>query len=696
VDLLTPRVAGLDSSVAAHQSRLNALAGDISDMQASDIGRDVSLDAIRGVQAQLQLEASKTRRELADLKQGQKEVGDAVKEVFKLLNDRLVVVEQRVNSLSAAPPDHDDDAPPEHEDDDSDDGSWQRQDSNDGESGSDTEASGNAAVAPESSSVNRLAGGLTTLGVLSPVGNLSASILPSSAPVVTTQSQPPSPVLGVGVDILTGSVPDQALLMGTVMEGVVEEAPGLTYAAQTSPAVLVWLPPTARISAIWLDMLGYRSNQVDALDISEAILSAGMSPVTTAFGASFLRITLLLPHVGWGLTLLIPSNFTFSASSSLGNQTDQLLQKGKLTLHRLLHPSAVAVSAPGDEDVIRWKGTTLDYWLTLGTPISYVDLASTSPRKHCAYHCRKHYSLRLASPLTLHLPSALIREALHLMGDRLDHIQVSALRALSMLSSMVIKLGSYTLTFRESAPSAAAAILLALSREPAELTDADISGLRCSVSIEVELRRPLVDYANYNIIHAVADSTRLSSSRPAEGYKFLGPSGKGAAHVYSKKLAAPERKKFQEWFNPPSASHRDFAAWSLFISKMESSNLKSFPEFTDCWLMEDIRSHRWLGQFCRPSSNTSAAYCDVMSVASLLALSGGVNVCIFKTNDTPSSSASTPHYMASALQPPAMQTDVIECVRSAIMDQFGQLIPIQPKGRHLPDPLGLDYSPILK
>jgi hypothetical protein len=71
----------------------------------------------------------------------------------------------------------------------------------------------------------------------------------------------------------------------------------------------------------------------------------------------------------------------------------------------------------------------------------------------------------------------------------------------------------------------------------------------------------------------------------------------------------------------------------------------------------------------------------MMSAASLTALPGGVNVCIFSSNDTSSSSASTPHYMASAFQHPAMQPDVIECVRSAIMEQFGQLLPIQPKGR---------------
>ena len=733
VDLLSPRVDSIDSLLAMHDARLTAFDREFADCATSQVQLQqtatamqseldelksvvltlrveqdqllvqhdqlrVSHDQLRSSHEQLRINHGRLRTNHDDIctKHAQlsvthSQLSDTVETLHTKLFSRLEAVEQalRLGLTPAAPAtlqeasngdDFGDDDEADDEDDAADD-----DDDDDLDAGQDSPSSsvGNVAVAPESLSVSRITGGITALDVMSPIGIL--------APTLPSDTLSSSPLIGVGVDILTGSGIDLA-------PPVVEDDPtdpGLSFAAQLSPSPVIWFPPTTQVSAAWLDMMGYRSVEVGPLDTEDLILSAGMSSTATAFGASFLRISLLLPRVGWGITLLLPSAFKHSVGPRAPSLVDQVLQQGRLTLHRLLPTGAAAAGAPSADDTICWIGTHLAHWLTLADPFSFAELVSMQSAKHLGYHRGQYYSLRAASPLPLHLPSSLLHSAFAFLGERVDLLQASALQALELLSNHSIKLGQYTLHFREGAPASTAGLLLAFSRDSGTLSAKDILGLRCTVTLDIELRQPLYDYVNFNLIHAVADAIRASGTTQPEVHTFLGPATKGPTYVCSSKIAKPKRTLFQNLFTRP-VNHPDEAAWDTFIKKMESNTTKFHPEFSDVWLMQNIRDHEWLGQFWRPSSQKSVVCTVNMNVEKLLELPRSPNVCVFTANDSSSfSSASPQYYKASSFQVPSLPADVIERVRASLLERFGPLLPIQPCGRHFPDPLGLDYPPTL-
>jgi hypothetical protein len=545
------------------------------------------------------------------------------------------------------------------------------------EAGDDDTGSDSALIHPESHSVDKLAGGLNFMAMLSPSEGISFT----SEEVLMPSTPLPSPVAVRGTDLLL----DQP---GT---SDAPPAAGLSFASQVSPSALTFVCPPGLIKAAWVDIMGCRGLAPADLDLNDMHLSAGLTDSANASGVGLIRITILLPRVHWGASFLLPISFSPKTDGSSTEQADHLLMATKVTCHRMLASSPASMEEPSPTSAVKWKASHFAPWVTLATPINFGNLLATEASLHFAVVGNSCYSLRasLLAPRTL--LSSLAWTALQNLGDGLKALQVSALEVTNVLWRTSITVGPYILSFKDTAQDSAAIILRALASPSGALTDQDIMSLTFTCKVCAALDPPADSYGSFNILHAVS-AWHHDQDENKGGFEFL----KTDKDKKGNKRVMGDRKQFFTRFPKPPERHADSGLWDAFQASIITKETKLPLEFSDSWMMMDPRKHSWLGRFWN-YQRSGKAMCAVdmagpMSVRDLSEPQALPQVALFSSDNSSSAAApSSTNVRASCFTLPAVPADAVETIRRILMEKFIHLAPSHPSGRHTPDPMGIDY-----
>lgn len=446
------------------------------------------------------------------------------------------------------------------------------------------------------------------------------SDLPPAFPLPThSQAPPPPPVdstqlsrLSADVGLLEVGSPPRSL--GLDAEG--DEQPACagggplassrrpavaaaSYASQLAPAHPAWV--RNRPLFVSLNGLGVRLPRAASLNCADKLICAGMAPAATRAGVPLVRITVLLPRVHWGATLLLPAVWKPPVDGQ--SAASGLLHQGTISMHRMLPHPAVAQVAHADTDTKYWVTTLLDNWITLDTSSDVTDLEQED---HLLKMGGKYYSLRTLAKFERHLPISLTTIGLDELGGRLRELQQAVLALNTSLSKLTISLtGGIAVSFSHCSVSAAVILLKSFSTG-GPLLQGTILELPCAVTLTLrDPPRAVQDYGQFNQIHAFA-LWRKHFNNCAEGAVFLGPGPGKASGPHTVKLKKQYKEDFFGQFESPPTNLAQLAAWNYFKDEEVMPGKTALPStFTDTWLEHHLKNHTWLGRVWRAKEKDS-------------------------------------------------------------------------------------------
>lgn len=455
-------------------------------------------------------------------------------------------------------------------------------------------------------------------------------------------------------------------------------ADGMSYSAQTSPPPVLW-PLSSSSVFRFSDTLGCEYNPAPTLLMDDSVLSAGLSPFTTELGKTFIRVTLLLPAEGWGISLLVPTSWApvFPVRSAA-----DLFHTGFITLHRFLKQNTLAKATSSLDAAICWVPTRLESWLTLDIGEEDVPTISevVANHVHLGVWGGETYSLRSLPLLRPSLPATMATKALNLLETRCQNLQTSAIKLITGLSKLVITSGNFTLTFSKGSAHSASIILQALSNGGSALEDS-IRQLCCAVTYTARCSRPEVQYAGFNMMHAFADwRFRHTVPKPSGSQIFLtAAKNTKPGSIHGTKVLMSARKEFTALFVPPTQDDL-LSEWKSFATSIEHSASGLPVCFKDDWLEINIARHRWLGCAWRSSDDNWSPVLGMMSVHDLI-----------EGHSTPQIALFSSPTQAKCFRLPALPPTIVDTIRDRILSLCTELHLLDLEGLHEPDPLGLLY-----
>ena len=372
----------------------------------------------------------------------------------------------------------------------------------------------------------------------------------------------------------------------------------LSYASQLAPAHPEWV--RNRPLFVPFNTIGTRLPRVAPLNCEDKLLCAGMAPAATRAGVPLIRITVLLPRVQWGATLLLPAVWKPPANGQ--SAASGLLQQGTISLHRMLPIPAVAHAAQAGTEATYWVTTMLTNWITLETAS---DVTGLEQDDHLLKMGGLYYSLRTLAKFERHLPISLTTFGLTELGGRLGELQQAVLALNTALSKLTILLaGGIGLSFSHCSVSAAIILLQSFSTG-GPLLKGTILELPCSVTLTVRTPpRAVQDYGQFNQLHAFALWRKMANSR-AEGAVFLGPSTGKPSGPHTVKLTKPFKEEFLCQFEPPPTELQAMSQWEEFKTVLMPGKTALPTTFSDNWLEHNLRRHSWLGRVWRTKEKDS-------------------------------------------------------------------------------------------
>ena len=472
---------------------------------------------------------------------------------------------------------------------------------------------------------------------------------------------------------------------------LLEEAPAArkllsTYSRTIAPPRLTWVYSSPR--SVFLDTAGCAETSVEVLNKEDILLSAGLSPVASLKGELFLRITLLLPAEGWGISLLLPLRW---AHRTEGLTLAHILDKSPLVVHRLLVPSpSTSSNSRTTHGVLVWEATAIPGWVTLVTAANGGDLSS---RLQVAVVKGVAYSLRASLPFRLPLLASMASLAISSLDLRLGALQQSATRVIAKLPHLELRVGDFTLLFDRQTQATAALLLHALSRENFDLTDEELMGIPCKVSVHAVIPIEAVDFGGYHLIHAFAAGAYVSAEAPSPPPTFIFPQGKTAPDKLQK-ASVSQRKAFLSLFKCP-ASHPEANAWEIFSKLVNGTSvaLKTAGPFGDLYLLKHMQEHQWLGLAWKSLGDDNwglymGTSSPVLTLGALFHSQDCINIAF---NPVKADMCAGP--FALARLPNDAKATIIRAFKEALESALEMADPPSSYVHHALDPLGLAYSP---
>lgn len=448
-----------------------------------------------------------------------------------------------------------------------------------------------------------------------------------------------------------------------------------------------------RPKAVFLDVTGCAVTSVEILNKGGMVLAAGLSTVASQRGDQFLRITLLLPAEEWGMSLLLPLNWTRRE----GTPYSQILARSRMVVHRFLGLAPVSsANSPSTFGVLVWEATAIPGWVTL---VSGTNSGDLDAKLQVAMVKGSAYSMRSLRPFRMPLLVSMASLAISELDVQLGVLQQSSARVIMQLSRLEISVGEFTLSFEHQTQVTAALLLLAHTREDFDLNDQDLRGIRCKVLLRTRITVREVDYGSYNMIHAFAAGARpngdsIGTELPPT---FVCPTVRdadGTILAQRKKESLPQRKHFMTLLNM-AGSHPRFSDWTAF-SKFVTNNpsaLKTPGPFGDTYLLRHMEEHQWLGFAWKSLGDNSwglhmGPASSGPTLGDLFLSQDHTNVaCVSTKLDT----------WATAFALPRLPCDA----KARILRAFKEALEAALENPHLPlvphvlDPMGLDYPLLL-